>query len=155
MKEIEGDLIKFSKRGDFDLIGHGCNCKKNWGAGIALQMKKYYYEAFKVDLNSNPVMGEYSYCDYYDNVGVLNIYSQRYPGKPKNGYDSEFMRLQAIESAMKSINENFKGKHIGLPLIGAGLAGLKWQKVKKIIKNELIDMDVTIVHYNPNIKIEW
>jgi O-acetyl-ADP-ribose deacetylase (regulator of RNase III) len=152
MKEIEGDLIKYSKRGDFDIIAHGCNCKKNWGAGIALQMKKSYYEAFKVDLNSNPVMGEYSICDYYDTI-ILNIYSQRYPGKAKFKNDSKTDRLKAIENAMIDINEKFKGHHIGLPLIGAGLAGLKWQKVKSIIKNTLTDMNVTIVRYNPNVKI--
>ena len=48
---------------------------------------------------------------------------------------------------MKIINQKFTGKHIGIPLIGAGLAGLKWSKVKTILQQELINMDVTIVHF--------
>ena len=151
-QEIEGDLIKMSKRGDFDIIAHGCNCKKNWGAGIALQMRGKYPKAYESDFNSSPNLGDYSICEEYDNVIVLNIYSQLYPGKPKASYDSEFMRYQAIENAMIKINENYKGSHIGLPLIGAGLAGLKWQKIKKIIKNCLTDMDITVVRYNKNVK---
>lgn len=50
---------------------------------------------------------------------------------------------------MRNINKQYKGKHIGLPLIGAGLAGLDWDMVYKIIKDNLTDMDVTIVKYEP------
>jgi O-acetyl-ADP-ribose deacetylase (regulator of RNase III) len=48
---------------------------------------------------------------------------------------------------MKKINYKFKGKHIGLPLIGCGLAGGDVTIVKKIIQEELKDCTVTIVNY--------
>ena len=72
---------------------------------------------------------------------------------------------------MRKINHKFKGKHIGLPLIGCGIAGGIWdldayslkesesfriatqlrsngfKDVKTIIQEELKDCDVTIVHY--------
>lgn len=150
-REIEGDLIKLAKIDEFDIIGHGCNCKKNWGKGIALSMKKAYPLAYEIDKNSNPNLGEYSVCTDYD-ITILNIYSQLYPGKARKNYDSEFKRYEAINNVMILINEEFSGKHIGLPMIGSGLAGLKWQKIKKSIKNNLTDLDITIVRYNKNIK---
>jgi O-acetyl-ADP-ribose deacetylase (regulator of RNase III) len=48
---------------------------------------------------------------------------------------------------MRKINSIFSGKHIGLPQIGAGLAGGDWNKIKKIIQDELKDCKVTIVIY--------
>jgi O-acetyl-ADP-ribose deacetylase (regulator of RNase III) len=46
---------------------------------------------------------------------------------------------------MRKINHTFKGKHIGLPQIGCGLAGGDWSRVKEIIKKELKDCKVTVV----------
>ena len=75
---------------------------------------------------------------------------------------------EAFTLCMRKINHQFKGKHIGLPLIGCGLAGAVWditqlteeevmnhssdllnnfKDVKSIILDELTDMKVTIVHY--------
>lgn len=147
-KEIYGDLIKQSKEGDFDLICHGCNCKNTWGAGIAKILKEKYPLAFETDINSTSRMGTISVCRDYDECIIVNAYTQLYPGSNGWGIDSNNNRYIAIRECMKSINEEFKGNHIGLPLIGCGLAGLEWDIVKKIIKEELVDMDVTIIHLN-------
>ena len=48
------------------------------------------------------------------------------------------------------MNYRFKGKHIGLPKIGAGLAGGDWERIKGIIQKELKDCEVTIVIYDGN-----
>lgn len=145
--EIEGDLIKLAKKGQFDLIAHGCNCKKNMGAGIAKQLKAAFPLAYEVDKNSTSKFGDISVCTDYTECIVINAYTQIFPGSNGNGKDSDHNRYEAIRSSMKIINEKFKGKHIGLPLIGAGLAGLRWNKVKSILEEELKDMQVTIVHY--------
>jgi O-acetyl-ADP-ribose deacetylase (regulator of RNase III) len=147
-KEIYGDLVKMSKKGDFDLIAHGCNCKKNMGAGIAKQIAGSYPMAYEVDKNSTPRMGEISVCRDYDECTIVNAYTQLYPGKGGYGKDTKFHRYEAIRNAMININTDFPGMHIGLPLIGCGLAGLQWSKVKKIIKEELKGLDVTIVRYS-------
>jgi len=145
--EKEGDLIKLSKQNMFDAIVHGCNCKKNWGKGLALSMKNAYPKAYLTDLNSIPKLGEISINEDYACCDIINAYTQLYPGSKGWGQDSEFNRYEAIKSCMIEINKNYNGKIIGLPLIGCGLAGLKWSKVKKIIKNELIDCYVVIIRY--------
>lgn len=146
--EINGNLITYAKAGDYDLITHGCNCLKNFGAGIALDFKKKFPMSFVVDQNSPSTMGTISVCDEYDECIIVNSYTQYYLGRNMYGKDSDFNRYQAIEKCMKEINTQFKDMHIALPLIGCGKAGLKWSKVKKILKKELKDMKkVTIVHY--------
>lgn len=146
--EISGNLIKLSKKGEFDMIAHGCNCKKDFGKGIAKQIKAAYPLAYEVDKNSTTKLGEISICYDYPECIVINAYTQINKGGDGHGKDSDYNRYEAIRSVMKIINEKFKGKHIGLPLIASGLAGLRWNKVKSILKEELIDMRVTIVHFN-------
>jgi O-acetyl-ADP-ribose deacetylase (regulator of RNase III) len=51
---------------------------------------------------------------------------------------------------MRKMNKEFSGTHIGLPQIGAGLAGGNWNRIKNIIQTELIDCKVTVVIYNKN-----
>jgi hypothetical protein len=38
---------------------------------------------------------------------------------------------EALTLCMRKINYTFTGKHIGLPMIGCGLAGGDWNIVKK------------------------
>jgi O-acetyl-ADP-ribose deacetylase (regulator of RNase III) len=45
----------------------------------------------------------------------------------------------------KIMKQKFSGKKIGLPLIGAGLASGNWETIESIIKEELLDEDVTVV----------
>lgn len=146
-KEIEGDLVNMAKNGQFDLITHGCNCKKTFGAGIALTIKKKFPLAYVTDIESSSKLGNISICNDYTECIIVNSYTQIFPGYSEGSIDSNVNRYIAIESCMKKINKQFKGKHIGLPLIGCGLAGLKWNLVKKIIKKELKGMNVTIVKY--------
>jgi O-acetyl-ADP-ribose deacetylase (regulator of RNase III) len=51
----------------------------------------------------------------------------------------------ALRSCFKIVKQKFSGKKIGLPLIGAGLASGNWETIENIIKEELIDEDVTVV----------
>jgi O-acetyl-ADP-ribose deacetylase (regulator of RNase III) len=48
---------------------------------------------------------------------------------------------------MRKINHIFKGNHIGMPKIGAGLAGGDWDRIEKIIGTALKDCQITIVNY--------
>ena len=45
------------------------------------------------------------------------------------------------------MNNIFKGKRIGLPMVGAGIAGGDWSKIKKIMRKTLVDVHLTVVVY--------
>jgi len=147
-KEINGDLIKLAKEGNFDIIVHGCNCHRRMGAGIALTIRQNFPEVeYKDKVTKCNIIGnidEVILKKY--NFKIINAYTQNYWGKC-NASETQQMRYDAIRNCMKKINDKYKGLCIGLPLIGCGLAGGDWNIVKQIIKEELKDCNVTIVHF--------
>jgi len=169
-QEIEGDLIKLAKQGTFDVITHGCNCLSNMGAGIAPQMAKAFgVDKFQMELWGSTI-GKLGCIDYEtfvigqnaiwsledaDNklgepeLAVVNSYTQYRYGKNHTDGVSKPLDYEALTLCMRKINTTFSGKHIGLPKIGAGLAGGDWNKIKKIIQTELKDMKVSVVIYKP------
>lgn len=151
--EIEGDLIGLAKKGDFDVVAHGANCHCKMGRGIAPQMAKAFGcdkyrmegEVFVGDVNK---LGQIDYKLYFNHneteVWVVNAYTQYNWATETVPIDYEALTL-----CMRKMNFIFKGKHIGLPKIGAGLAGGDWDRIKLIIQAELKDCDITIVIYKP------
>tara|TARA_B100001057_G_C22864691_1_gene955991 strand:+ start:3841 stop:4305 length:465 start_codon:yes stop_codon:yes gene_type:complete len=154
MKYIEGDLILLAKNGKFDLIVHGCNCFNTMGAGIAKMIKDNFIGAWKADQKTKKgdrsKLGNYtSYIkSQNDNtLRIINAYTQyTYGGKSPVDYD-------AIRECFKKINSRYKGKKVGIPKIGAGLAGGNWKQIEKIIDEETKDLKLTCVIYNKKISI--
>ena len=168
-KEIEGDLIELAKQGMFDVIAHGCNCLCTMGAGIAPQMaREFGCDAFslesakhKGDINK---LGQVDYMgfniveDGKDRVSifyktnpelyVVNAYTQYKYGRNHSNGVSKPLDYEALTLCFRKMNHVFKGKHIGLPWIGCGLAGGSKSIVRKLIKAELADCKVTVVTYN-------
>lgn len=152
-KEIEGNLITLTKQGEFDVITHGCNCMCNMGAGIAPQMDKAF-GCSMYPLEHPNTLGDMNKLGQIEHrvftvsngkpVHVVNSYSQYSPSVKLKPLDYEALTL-----CLRKINYTFKGKHIGLPKIGAGLAGGDWDRIKEIIQTELKDCDVTVVIYKP------
>lgn len=142
-KEVKGDLIEMTKEGTFDVICHGANCMQTMGAGIARVIKINFPEAYQVDKDdtrlSRQRLGDLSYSfDVDSNTYIVNLYTQYYGGR---NLDYEALTLSLRKLAM-IFDEDV---HIGLPLIGCGIAGGDWSKVKSIIKEELKEYKVTIV----------
>jgi len=146
MKEVRGDLIRLALEGEFDVIAHGCNCFCNMGAGIAAQIKHHFPQAYTVDKRTaHGSKAKLGLCSIVQQHGVwiVNAYTQFDFGGGKRN-----VSYPAIRKCMKFIKNNFSGERIGLPLIGCGLAGGDWERVKNIIMAELHDEDVTIVHFS-------
>ena len=147
MKEIDGDLIKLSQDGHFEVMVHGCNCHCQMGAGIAKQVREECVEAYMVDRLTIPgdksKLGTISYATI-EPIGFVcvNAYSQ---------YDYTHSKVDAdydaIRSCFKAIKKTFSGQRIGIPLIGAGLAGGNWDIISAIINEELVDEDLTLVRF--------
>jgi O-acetyl-ADP-ribose deacetylase (regulator of RNase III) len=168
--EIDGDLITLAKEGKFDVITHGCNCLSNMGAGIAPQMARAFgVNTFDMERQGPDieklgcidyktfVLGEnivWSLDDYKNNknepeLTVVNSYTQYRYGRNHADGSPRPLDYEALTLCMRKINNVFEGKHIGLPKIGAGLAGGDWNRIKTIIQTELKDCDVTVVNYKP------
>jgi O-acetyl-ADP-ribose deacetylase (regulator of RNase III) len=154
-KEVEGNLITLALEGAFDVVVHGCNCFCTMGAGIAPHMAKAFgcddypleEEEHRGDINKLGCI-EFGYHELPNKrIYPVNAYTQYGFGRNHDGGKMAPVDYEAITLCMRKINNYFEGKHIGLPLIGCGLAGGDWARVEKIIKAELVDCDVTIVHF--------
>ena len=166
-KEIKGDLIKLAQAGEFDVIAHGCNCFCTMGAGIAPQMARAFdcddfpkestlyrgdmnklgtidFKSKHVVINAEiKIKGVPTIVPDFGGrfINIINAYTQFHYGGDRP------LDYNALTLCLMKINHVFKGKHIGLPQIGCGLAGGDWDTVKSIIKSELKDCDVTVVIY--------
>lgn len=146
-----GNLI--AERHQYDVIVHGCNCHHSFGAGIAKTIADEIPAAFEEDLKTG--FGDYT---KFGAIGIVpgtpiivNAYTQFYPGKGKYPNDNPELRLKAIRSALTSINNEFKTKTIGLPRIGAGLAGGNWDEISEMIPTVLKDCKPVIVIWDRDI----
>lgn len=154
MKYIEGDLIRFARAGRFDVIAHGANCFCTMGSGIAKQIRTECPEAFMKDQMTIPgdktKLGTINYAIIEPKSArdfqfiCVNCYTQYDYSRTKVCVD-----YRAVRSCMRHLRNMFEDKKIGLPLIGAGLAGGDWKIIEQIIKEELDNygIDVTIVKF--------
>lgn len=147
-KEINGDLIKLAKEGKFDVVAHGCNCWCTMKSGIAPQMaENFHCDSFPLEnIGSRGIMDKLGNIDYQTillnkhHLHIVNAYTQYRPGS--------YLSYEALILCLKKINHQFNGLHIGLPLIGCGIAGGDWNVVKKLIQENLASMAITIVCYD-------
>lgn len=144
MKVIKGNLVKAGKRGDFDIIAHGCNCFCTMGSGIAKEMRAIFPRCYAADCETIPgnasKLGTVTIARY-DKIDIVNCYTQYNYGK--GGIHANY---DAIRGCMQEIKRLYSGKRIGLPKIGCGLAGGSWGQVKLIIEEELAGENVTIMY---------
>ncbi len=151
MTIIQGDLIALAKEGRFDVIVHGCNCQCTMGAGIAKFIKAAFPQAYEADCQTakgdRDKMGTISFatidCDGRELI-VGNAYTQfHWRGS------GILVCYDSLRSAFNAIKEQFAGKRIGYPKIGAGLAGGDWATIAAIIDEELAGEDHALVEFKP------
>jgi O-acetyl-ADP-ribose deacetylase (regulator of RNase III) len=148
---VEGDLLKLATEGRFDVIVHGANCQCVMGAGIAKAIREAFPEAYEADLRTpkgdRSKLGTISFarvqCEGLP-LWVVNAYTQLH-------YRGAGVRVDydAVRSAMRQVKQQFGGKRIGYPKIGAGLARGNWERLARIIHEELEGEDHTLVEFAP------
>lgn len=144
-------MIEMAKRGEFDVIVHGCNCFCTMGAGIAKGIKEAFPAAFEADAATRRGdRGKLGSCTFAEIdldgslLVVVNAYTQfDYRGSgPKVDY-------HAVRSCFAWIKTNYSGKRIGFPKIGAGLAGGDWTRIAAIIDEEIAGEEAVLVEFEP------
>jgi O-acetyl-ADP-ribose deacetylase (regulator of RNase III) len=158
IKIVTGDLITLFKKGEFDAIAHGCNCfntlSTGLSGGIGYTIGKHFTQACLADEETNygdprklGTMSVGFHRTTKNKIGlILNCYTQYNPG-PDLSYS-------ALRIALFKINKKYKGAHIGMPLIGCGIAGGEWDIVLSIIEDVMTDVRVTIVKWKHEYKFE-
>lgn len=155
VKQIKGDLIQLAKEGKFDVIIHGCNCFCKQEKGLAKDMNEafgtnnmnWYPLESRTEIGNINKLGQIEYyknnfTKYNKPLIVVNAYTQYKYGTEKGVVYADY---DAIRLCMRKINHTFAGKTIGIPKIGAGLAGGNWKKIRQIILKELTSCEVVLV----------
>ena len=148
IKYVDGNIIGLAKSGWFDVIAHGANCFCTMSSGLAPQIKENFPEAFAVDCETKKgdraKLGTLSHTHNTKPV-VCNLYTQfGFWGRKKGIMDLDY---DALRSSVRQMKEKFSGKKFGLPMIGSKLAGGDWNIIEKIIEEEMVGEDVTVVRY--------
>lgn len=142
MTEVKGDLFRPFARKEFDLMVHGCNCFHSFGKGFAAIVKHKYPQAHTADKKtpkgSRAKMGTYSQAETEHGI-IINLYSQFH-----YGFGSVNCDIGAIKEGFALLNEEYKGKKVCIPRIGAGLAKGDWNKIKPAIESVAPDLDITV-----------
>lgn len=160
-KEVDGNLITLAKEGKFNVIVHGCNCFCTMGAGIAKSIKEEFPAAYEEDLKT--IKGDFRKLGNYSMVldtrysypylAIVNAYTQYNYGTDKIQLDYEALTLclrkidHQLGGGIQPSSRGWRQETIGLPKIGAGLAGGDWNRIKEIIQKELKHWDITVVNF--------
>lgn len=164
-KEVIGDLFNYVFDLKVDVVCQGNNIWCTQGAGIAPFFVKYFgtdkfpmeAEEFRGDINKLGTIDyqelpikdgkvvEWDYINRQDTIFVVNMYTQADFGLNHKGGKAVPADYDAIRLCMRKLNSIFKGLKIGLPAIGAGLAGGDWNIISNIIQEEMKNCDVTVV----------
>jgi O-acetyl-ADP-ribose deacetylase (regulator of RNase III) len=149
MKVIQGDLLKLALNGSFDVIIHCANCFNVFGLGIARQIAIQFPEAAiadnytkRGDKNKLGTIGVVEIERKDVKFIIVNLYGQYgcHWSKINADYD-------ALRKGFQAVKKQFSGKRIGYPRIANGLAKGDWNIISKIINEELLDEDHTLVEY--------
>ena len=147
---MKGDLIELFQKGEFDIIAHGCNGRGIMGAGLAKQIADEFgdvpiFDQMFAGLGIRP--GGILPVPLDDGV-IVNMYTQVNPGANA--------RLRYIEKSCDAlarwIQSSWAGwPTVGLPRIGAGIGGLQWDAVLRVIESSQLPYvcDLILVEYEP------
>jgi O-acetyl-ADP-ribose deacetylase (regulator of RNase III) len=168
---LKGDLVKLLMSGKFNAGIQGTNCQNIQRKGLAKYMtevfhtdtflyehssKKGMYEKlgnidwgyYTIDVNSKPYLVNLhksifkkvvlpSNSFYIINCYIQYMWATEFNPKP--------IDYNALALCFTKINHLFKDYHLGIPKIGAGLAGGDWELILKIINKSTPDVDITLV----------
>ncbi len=121
------------------------------GKGIALQFRHQFpenYKAYKDAVARNELnTGKVQVVPVYGMTGtkyIINFPTKQHWRSPSK---LNWIKEGLIDLRKQIISYNMKS--IALPPLGCGNGGLKWDTVKPLIANELKELDVKIIVYEP------
>ena len=150
----KGNLLTAFKNKEVASIAHCINSYNKWGSGIALQLKSAYPNAHKMDCTTGICgdrrkLGKFLISEETDGI-LFSIHGQHNygAGTVQVDYGALAEGLEGVRDYMVSNDV----PSIGLPRIGAGLAGGDWTRIFEIIEKTFANtiIDVTVFEYGKN-----
>jgi O-acetyl-ADP-ribose deacetylase (regulator of RNase III) len=155
---VKGDATRpIGDKDENKVICHICNTKGIWGAGFVMALSKRWktpeeeYKRWFKESGNKLELGSIQLLIMKDDksITVCNMIAQEMGyinGHPPIRYKALEICLDKVVKYCKPFNSSI---HIPY-LMGAGLAGGKWERVEEIIKNTLCKNDINVIVYNFN-----
>lgn len=148
IKTETGNLLNLFKQDNFTAIVHGCNCFHTMGSGIAGQISDQFPESQAIDRKTKfgdiTKLGKYSHiiCEFGN---IINLYTQFRPGR-----EIKPRLYHSIEEGFTLLNHVFQDYDgtIGIPRIGAGIAGGDWKAIHRIIDGVTDNLNIMLVEWD-------
>ncbi len=143
-----GNAVSALLDGEVEFLMHCCNCRNNFGSGIAKEIRERIPSAYKADIkhyNANgKILGSMS-----TDGRVLNLYGQDYFGRKSSLMNDNFSRqlsyIALVEAMLEASRYAPKGSTISVPyLMGSDRAGGKWEIVLTLLEEIFIDHKVIV-----------
>lgn len=147
-----GCLIEAIDKGEVDAIGHQANCFNTMKSGVAKAIVERWPAVSQADQATKKgdpdKLGAISWTPVLCEDGIIrpvfNLYGQYAFGREKGVVYTEIKALGNAFHQMKLFLDAIGIKRVGLPKLGAGLGGAKWEDVESCIETELFGFDVVI-----------
>jgi O-acetyl-ADP-ribose deacetylase (regulator of RNase III) len=139
IRYVEGDIFAGPER----VLVHGCNAFGKMSAGLALQVRRLYPEAFRAyraafespdDRQAGLPLGSATWVRGADGRLIVNAVTQRDYGRAKGRVCVDY---EAVRTVLRTIDERARSdgfESVAFPPIGAGLAGGSWTILSQIIE---------------------
>lgn len=149
---VNGCLIDALDTGKVSAIAHQANCFNTMKSGVAKAIVERWPAVAEADQATNKgdpdKLGTLSFtpvfCEDCEIRPVFNLYGQYNYGREKGVIYTDLKALGNAFGQMKLFLDSIGIKSVGLPKLGAGLGGAKWEDVESCIITELHGLDVTI-----------
>ena len=150
MKFVLGSLTEANEK----VIAHGCNAQGVMGSGVAAYIRKDFPEAYEeyhaffdplTRSERGKHMGEAFFVETNGKV-IANCITQFAFGSDGKRYAN----IEAVRESIRAVNDYCKEHEIeayALPMIGCGLGGLEWPRVKLVIEEESTDAEPVVYHF--------
>jgi O-acetyl-ADP-ribose deacetylase (regulator of RNase III) len=135
------------------IIVHVCNNIGGWGRGFVTAISSKWKEPEEnyrqwYSSKINFALGEVQYVSVEGNIWIANLIGQRDIRSSKDGippirYEAISMGLNSVANKAKEITGT-----VHMPRIGCGLAGGSWDKMEKIILEELVNKGIAVTVYD-------
>ncbi len=146
---LKGDIFQTD---GLRAYAHGCNCAGAMDSGVAVAFKKRWprmFEEYKLRCADGRFhLGDVFVWNEGDEV-VYNLAIQEH-WKTKS-------KIAALSMALRKVvqlAEHAGVERIGLPRIGAGLGGLDWPRVKKVLTEVGAETKVTLLVFEQFIRAQ-
>jgi O-acetyl-ADP-ribose deacetylase (regulator of RNase III) len=140
-----GDVVEAFKKGEIDILVHGCNACGVMGSGIAKQIKEEFPLAYgqykEQERVSGLVLGNFSvWYDHETSRRIINLITQdKYLPRDQRHFSYDY-----FDNALQIFNLCYKNQKIGMPAIGAGLGGGNWKVIEAIINSRFPDREIYV-----------